>query len=59
MSGENCPHPATERDVYGVIRCADCKTVLDTSNYDPIPWCGGCGAMRRADCPCGPLARNN
>jgi len=27
--------------------------------YDPTPWCSGCGAMREADCNCGPIADNN
>ncbi len=26
---------------------------------DPTPWCLACGAMRRADCHCGPLAEND
>lgn len=25
---------------------------------DPTPWCSGCGAMRQADCHCGPIAKN-
>jgi hypothetical protein len=28
-------------------------------DYDPTPWCGACGARRRADCHCGPLAEND
>ena len=27
-------------------------------NYDPTPWCSGCGAMRKADCDCGEIAAN-
>lgn len=26
--------------------------------YDPTPWCSGCGARRRSDCHCGPIADN-
>jgi hypothetical protein len=26
--------------------------------YDPSPYCSGCGAMRKTDCHCGPLADN-
>jgi hypothetical protein len=26
---------------------------------DPTPWCTGCGAMKKADCVCGPLAPND
>lgn len=22
-------------------------------DYDPTPWCSGCGAMRKRDCHCG------
>jgi hypothetical protein len=25
---------------------------------DPTPWCSGCGAMRKSDCHCGPMAEN-
>lgn len=27
-------------------------------DHDPTPWCSGCGAMRKADCHCGPIAEN-
>ena len=27
-------------------------------NYDPTPWCNGCGARRQTDCHCGPIAEN-
>jgi hypothetical protein len=26
---------------------------------DPTPWCIGCGAMKKKDCHCGPLADND
>lgn len=26
--------------------------------YDPTPWCSSCGAMKRSDCHCGPIADN-
>ena len=26
--------------------------------YDPTPYCAGCGAMARAKCDCGPIADN-
>ena len=29
------------------------------SEVDPTPYCNGCGAMRQADCHCGPLADND
>jgi hypothetical protein len=28
-------------------------------NYDPTPWCSSCGAMRKANCDCGPIADND
>ena len=28
-------------------------------NYDPTPWCSGCGSMTRAGCGCGPRAEND
>jgi len=28
-------------------------------NYDPTPWCAGCGAMKQKDCHCGPIAEND
>lgn len=27
-------------------------------DYDPTPWCSGCGAMTRKNCKCGPIADN-
>jgi hypothetical protein len=30
----------------------------DDPNYDPTPWCSGCGAMKRSQCDCGPIAEN-
>lgn len=27
--------------------------------YDPTPWCNGCGARTSRDCVCGPLAEND
>lgn len=43
---------------------AGCRSAVDTfratgdPNYDPTPYCSGCGAMRKSDCNCGPLAEN-
>ena len=31
----------------------------DDPDYDPTPWCTGCGAMRASRCHCGPIADNN
>lgn len=30
----------------------------DDPDYDPTPWCSGCGAMKKKDCHCGPIAEN-
>jgi hypothetical protein len=27
--------------------------------YDPTPWCHCCGARKRENCHCGPIAENN
>ena len=31
----------------------------EEDSFDPTPWCSGCGAMKRSDCHCGPIAENN
>ena len=33
----------------------DCTQAPD---YDPTPWCSGCGARRQRDCDCGEIAEN-
>lgn len=30
----------------------------DYDDYDPTPWCTGCGSMTQAGCHCGPIADN-
>lgn len=30
------------------------QLTVDMSNYDPTPWCNGCGAKTKAACKCGP-----
>jgi hypothetical protein len=37
------------RAYAGAHRCAD---------YDPTPWCHVCGARKRENCHCGPIAEN-
>jgi hypothetical protein len=44
-------------------RCAEFDEVHDQNcplhpDYDPTPWCNSCGARRKSDCHCGPLAEN-
>jgi len=31
----------------------------DCENYDPTPYCSGCGSMTKANCNCGPIADND
>ncbi|MGI9296551.1 MAG: hypothetical protein ACR2QC_01470 [Gammaproteobacteria bacterium] len=28
-------------------------------DYDPTPWCTGCGSKTQTDCGCGAIAKNN
>lgn len=28
-------------------------------DYDPTPWCSGCGSRTKAGCECGPIAEND
>lgn len=41
-----------ECDCEGVEHDTDCR---EHPEYDPTPWCSGCGARRKSDCHCGPL----
>lgn len=45
-----------ECDCEDVEHDTDCR---EHPEYDPTPWCGGCGARRKSDCHCGPLAEND
>ena len=38
--------------------CARTEAIAKMADYDPTPWCNGCGAMRQVDCHCGPIADN-
>lgn len=45
-------------------RCAEFDEIHDQNcpthpDYDPTPWCSGCGARKRSDCHCGPIADND
>ena len=35
-----------------------CGAAVRPLDYDPTPWCSGCGSMTRAKCDCGPRADN-
>jgi predicted metal-dependent hydrolase len=32
---------------------------LAAHDADPTPWCIGCGALRKSDCHCGPLSKDD
>ncbi len=32
--------------------------LIPAEDYDPTPYCSACGARFKADCDCGPIARN-
>ena len=38
--------------------CEECGKPEANCECDPTPWCSFCGAMRRVDCHCGPIADN-
>lgn len=48
-----CPvcHRMTAHQYTGELMCG-CE-------YDPTPWCSGCGAMKQKNCDCGPIAAND
>lgn len=50
--------PPRDCELCGVVdgHDADCH---DNPEYDPTPWCSGCGARKRSQCDCGPLAEND
>lgn len=46
-------------DGYDAVACSPlCYSEL-VDNYDPSPWCSGCGAGSSATCDCGPIAEND
>ena len=61
----NLVHPIFQPIVDAIAppsceRCSELGEVHDSScpehpDYDPTPWCSGCGAMYKRDCHCGPL----
>ena len=56
-----CPNCHGEGDTMPGERCRECdgSGEIENPDYDPTPWCTGCGARRRVDCHCGPLADND
>jgi hypothetical protein len=56
LTTENGAEPSNtiylEPEVYTALK-------LWVDNYDPTPWCSACGARKREDCHCGPIAENN
>jgi len=43
---------------YDCERCGRTISEIDP-DYDPTPWCSGCGAMKAKQCHCGPRAEND
>lgn len=49
--------PGCERcELFDEIHGPQCPLHPD---HDPTPWCSGCGARRKRDCHCGPIASSN
>ncbi len=46
-------------DGYWALRISPRDVVELASDYDPTPWCDGCGAMKPENCHCGPIAEND
>lgn len=54
-----CDHMDGTEWVDGIAYCLECgEPVGRDDDYDPTPWCIGCGARKQTDCHCGPLAAN-
>lgn len=49
----------TDCGCYGATIPEDFCSATCYENYDPTPWCGACGARKKADCHCGPIAEND
>jgi hypothetical protein len=47
--------PCERCEQFDEIHDQNCPNHPD---YDPTPWCSYCGARRKSDCDCGPLAEN-
>ena len=68
MSGHTGPLQRGETEIPGARMnaepCPECDEGEHVSRcylhpeYDPTPWCSGCGAKRKHDCHCGPIAEN-
>lgn len=42
-----------------IVMCPGCDSEnRQHPDYDPSPWCSGCGARKKSDCHCGPIADN-
>lgn len=49
----------TDCGCYGAVIPEAFCSLSCYENYDPTPWCSGCGAMKPEGCDCGPIAENN
>jgi hypothetical protein len=63
-------HPCTPEQQAGpdATECPECHRLTLHQHtgepmcgcaLDPTPWCSGCGAMKRKNCDCGPIAAND
>lgn len=50
-----CEYSGIDEETYRAHGCPECTC----DDYDPTPWCHGCGAMTKDKCYCGPTAENN
>jgi len=49
--------PRTDQAVCS--EAEEAETAEVSEDYDPTPWCLGCGAMTEDRCDCGPICDNN
>ncbi len=52
-------HPLFEQIMAPYLKPIATRNDAPEPDYDPTPWCAGCGAMRKSECDCGPLAEND
>jgi hypothetical protein len=47
-----------EKNALEIQRLIERKRAEQEQDEDPTPWCNGCGARRKENCHCGPIADN-
>lgn len=55
---EVCP-PHLQKELDTIIADLYAAYHEARTDDDPTPWCNACGAMKREQCDCGPLADND